>query len=81
MVKYFVLPAIVAMGLAAGATASQAKPGGCIKGAVVGGTAGHFLHHHAVLGAIAGCAYGIHRRHEYNRHLREEKEHEMAPRH
>jgi hypothetical protein len=27
---------------------------------VVGAVAGHFAHHHAVLGAIAGCAVGHH---------------------
>lgn len=33
---------------------------GCIKGAVVGGVAGHLYHHHAILGAVAGCAVGHH---------------------
>jgi hypothetical protein len=33
---------------------------GCIKGAVVGGVAGHFTHHHGLLGAAAGCAIGHH---------------------
>src|SRR5436305_1612881 len=37
---------------------AQAK--GCIKGAVVGGTAGHFMGHHGILGAMAGCAIGHH---------------------
>ena len=38
---------------------AQAK--GCIKGALVGGTAGHFVGHHGLLGAMAGCAIGHHR--------------------
>lgn len=38
---------------------SLAHAAGCIKGAVVGGVAGH-LRHHAVLGAVAGCAVGHH---------------------
>jgi hypothetical protein len=38
---------------------SLAHAAGCIKGAVVGGVAGH-LEHHAVLGAMAGCAVGHH---------------------
>lgn len=38
---------------------SFAQAAGCIKGAVVGGAAGH-LKHHAVLGAMAGCAVGHH---------------------
>lgn len=75
MIKFLVLPAVLAMSLAASVNMAEAKPGGCIKGAVVGGTAGHLMHHHAVLGAIAGCAYGLHRRHVYERHLREEHEH------
>ena len=33
---------------------------GCLKGAMVGAVAGHFAHHHAVLGAMAGCAIGHH---------------------
>ncbi len=32
---------------------------GCLKGAAVGAAAGH-LKHHAVLGAVAGCAVGHH---------------------
>lgn len=37
-----------------------AAQAGCLKGAVVGGVAGHFAHHHTVLGAIAGCAIAHH---------------------
>ncbi|MBB6113513.1 outer membrane lipoprotein SlyB [Rahnella inusitata] len=40
-------------------TSSFAQAAGCLKGAVVGGVAGH-LKHHAVLGAVAGCAVGHH---------------------
>ena len=43
-------------------TAMPANAAGCIKGAAVGGAAGHFVGKgHAVLGAAAGCAYGHHR--------------------
>ncbi|CAM3881243.1 hypothetical protein RABR111495_16795 [Rahnella bruchi] len=38
---------------------SLAQAEGCLKGAVVGGVAGH-LKHHAVIGAVAGCAIGHH---------------------
>jgi hypothetical protein len=38
----------------------QAQAKGCIKGALVGGTAGHFMGHHGVLGAAAGCVIGRH---------------------
>ena len=37
---------------------AQAK--GCIKGALIGGTAGHFAGHHGLLGAAAGCVIGRH---------------------
>jgi hypothetical protein len=45
-------------GLLAFAPAAQAK--GCIKGAAVGGVAGHVAGKHGVLGAAAGCAVGHH---------------------
>ena len=41
--------------------ALPANAAGCLKGAAVGGVAGHFAHHHAILGAAAGCAIGHHR--------------------
>jgi len=48
----------VALTLAAVPMASEAK--GCLKGAVVGGVAGHFVKNHGVIGAAAGCAIGTH---------------------
>jgi uncharacterized protein YcfJ len=45
---------------------NDAKAAGCIKGATVGGIAGHFVGHGA-MGAAAGCAYGMHRRKSYDR--------------
>ncbi|MEI9992893.1 MAG: hypothetical protein WDM86_23060 [Rhizomicrobium sp.] len=62
-----VLFAVVALGLAT-APAAQAK--GCIKGAILGGIAGHYLHHHAVLGAMAGCAIGHHIAAQHDRDAR-----------
>jgi len=44
--------------LAAGAAPAEAK--GCIKGAAVGGVAGHVVGHHGAMGAAAGCAVGHH---------------------
>jgi hypothetical protein len=66
MKKAFLFSAF--LGLAAIALSGQAnaRPGGCLKDAIVGGIAGHFVGHGGV-GAAAGCAYGIHRRHEYDR--------------
>ena len=56
--KKFILAIPVALALAAVPVASEAK--GCLKGAVVGGVAGHFVKNHGVLGAAAGCAVGTH---------------------
>lgn len=42
------------------AASSQADAAGCLKGAAVGGVAGHVAGHHGVLGAVAGCAVGHH---------------------
>ena len=50
--------------IAAGAVSLLAQTGpapakGCIKGALVGGVAGHYAHH-TFLGAAAGCVAGRH---------------------
>jgi outer membrane lipoprotein SlyB len=42
------------------ATSGQAGAAGCLKGAAVGGAAGHVLGHHTVIGAIGGCVVGRH---------------------
>ena len=39
---------------------SPADAKGCLKGAVVGGAAGHYARHHGLLGAAAGCVIGRH---------------------
>jgi hypothetical protein len=54
--------AAIALALVTMALPADAK--GCIKGALVGGAAGHFAGHHGVLGAAAGCVIG---RHEANK--------------
>ena len=43
--------------------APAAHAAGCLKGAVVGGLAGHAVHH-GVLGAVGGCAVGHHLAHK-----------------
>ncbi|MEK6394861.1 MAG: hypothetical protein V4789_24095, partial [Burkholderia gladioli] len=53
--------------LAAGANANAA---GCLKGAAVGGVAGHVAGHHGVVGAAAGCAIG---HHEASKKAKQEK--------
>jgi hypothetical protein len=44
---------------------------GCLKGALIGGAAGHYASHHGLLGAAAGCVVG---RHEANRRARMERQ-------
>lgn len=56
--------------LFAGIGVAHAEPGGCLKYGAGGAVAGHFAHHHAVLGALGGCAVGMYRRHEYRKHER-----------
>jgi outer membrane lipoprotein SlyB len=46
------------------ATVQSVEAKGCLKGAVVGGAAGHLAGHHGILGAAAGCVIG---RHEANK--------------
>jgi hypothetical protein len=65
MKKAFLIPGLCVAAMAI-AFPGDAKARGCIKGAIVGGVAGHFLGHGG-LGAAAGCAYGMHRRNAYHR--------------
>ena len=55
----------LALSLAAAAMIISAAPAyakGCLKGAAVGGVAGHYVGKgHAVAGAVAGCWIGHHR--------------------
>jgi hypothetical protein len=53
---------------------AQAEPGGCLKYGAVGAVGGHLAHHHAVLGAAAGCGLGMYKRHEYKKHMRLQQE-------
>jgi len=51
-----------------GLSSGPSEAAGCVKGAVIGGLAGHFVGH-GLLGAGAGCAIG---HHEANRHDQEQ---------
>ncbi|SFV15428.1 hypothetical protein SAMN02799631_06110 [Methylobacterium sp. 174MFSha1.1] len=48
--------AVVAVVTLMGVGAAEAK--GCIKGAIIGGIAGHYLAERGVVGAVAGCLAG-----------------------
>jgi len=58
--KFMLLPTALAFSLATGWVAAPAHAAGCLKGAAVGGVAGHLAGHHGVLGAGAGCVIGHH---------------------
>ena len=45
----------------------EASAKGCLKGAAVGGVAGHFAGGHSVIGAGVGCAIGRHRANKADR--------------
>ncbi len=64
IVKY----SVIILALAA-VTPANAK--GCLKGAVIGGVAGHYTVHHGLLGAAAGCIIG---RHEAKKRAQMERE-------
>ncbi|BAU37529.1 hypothetical protein APT_00447 [Acetobacter pasteurianus NBRC 101655] len=67
---------IVTLGLATimaatiGTAANASEPGGCLKYGAAGAVGGHMANHHGVLGAAAGCAAGMYRRHEYRKEAR-----------
>jgi hypothetical protein len=73
--KSMLIPAAFVLALAAGLTPGPVQAAGCLKGAAVGGVAGHLAGHHGVLGAGAGCIIG---RHEANKHARERVEQDGA---
>ncbi|TPG56856.1 hypothetical protein EAH89_12320 [Roseomonas nepalensis] len=67
-IPLFAAAAALAAGLSLAAPAAEAKTGGCVKDGAVGAVAGHFVGSgHAVAGAAAGCAVGVHRRNAANR--------------
>ncbi len=67
--KWNLMAAGLALALTAGIMSSGANAAGCLKGAAVGGVAGHFAGHHGVLGAGAGCVIG---HHEASKHARQQ---------
>ncbi len=61
--------------LAAGLAGGPANAAGCLKGAAIGGVGGHFLGHHALIGAGVGCLIG---HHEASKHARERAEQQQG---
>jgi len=59
---------VAAFSLALAGMVEPAAAKGCLRGAFMGGVAGHYVAHHGVLGAAAGCLIG---RHEANKRERE----------
>ena len=59
--RAILIPATVALAITAVASSSTPAPAaGCLKGAVIGGVAGHYVGHHGLLGAGARCVIGHH---------------------
>ncbi|MDE2405356.1 MAG: hypothetical protein KGM17_11880 [Sphingomonadales bacterium] len=73
MKHVLVLP-LAALALVATPQLAQAK--GCVRGAIAGGVAGHFVGRHHLMGAAAGCLIA---RHHYKVKAREEASHRPAP--
>jgi hypothetical protein len=74
--KAILLPAAFAVAVTGVALSSTPTPArGCLKGAVIGGVAGHFAGHHGLLGAGAGCIIGHHEA-DRRAHERERAHHE-----
>jgi hypothetical protein len=55
-----ILTVIAAGAIALLAQAETASAKGCIRGAFVGGIAGHYMGHHGLAGAAVGCVIGHH---------------------
>ncbi len=61
-----------ALALAAALASGGAEAKGCLKGAAVGGVAGHYVGGgHGVLGAAAGCLVGRHQAKKQDRQARQ----------
>lgn len=72
--KKLIIASALALTVAIGWGAAPAQAAGCLKGAAVGGVAGHLAGHHGVLGAGAGCVVG---HHEANKHAKQNTENQQ----
>jgi hypothetical protein len=73
--KSMLMPAALALAIAAWLTPAPVQAAGCLKGAAIGGVTGHLAGHHGLLGAGAGCIIG---HHEASKHARERAEQDRA---
>jgi hypothetical protein len=74
--RVILVPAAFALAVTAvSLSTTPVSAAGCLKGAAIGGVAGHYAGHHGLLGAGAGCLIG---RHEANKHARERAEHDRS---
>ena len=55
-----VLMAAALVAMAGAVPLGSANAAGCLKGALIGGVAGHYVGHHGLLGAGVGCLVGRH---------------------
>jgi hypothetical protein len=78
MLKVVLGPAL-AIAVLSFPVAAEAKPGGCLKYGAAGAVAGHYAGRHGVMGAIAGCALGAHKRREYKREMRMQQQSASPP--
>ena len=69
----FLLAAVFGLGLVAASNSAQAV--GCVSGAVVGGAAGHVVHH-TVAGMVGGCIAG-HEAHKALKRRQMERAHDV----
>ena len=66
-----IVSTLSAVALATLVSTGAAEAKGCIKGAIIGGLAGHYLAERGVVGAVAGCLGG---RYLANRNARRQRE-------
>ena len=69
--RRIVMVTLVVGGLGISMSGMPVHAAGCLKGAVIGGVAGH----HGVLGAGAGCAIG---HHEASKEARQQQQQQMG---
>jgi len=70
-----ILSGAAILALSSAALPGTAQAAGCLKGAAVGGVAGHYAGHHGLLGAGIGCAIGHHEAAKRAREQQDDRQH------